>query len=217
MKCENCKNEHDGKFGSGRFCSMTCARGYSTKEKRLEINKQVSQSLMGRPSRNGNNGNGFKKGYDPKRRPFGNEDRKKAQLSCKAKWENYVQTTPFESLSRPVKKRLVLKEQNGKCICGINEWYGKRLSLQLDHIDGDKRNEIRSNLRMLCPNCHSLTDTFCSKNSNKRTATDEQLIEALKTHKNIHQALKSLGMENGKNYARCHKLVVETGVEPVRL
>ncbi len=45
MKCENCNNDHDGSYGSGRFCSSKCARGFSTKEKREEINKKVSKKL----------------------------------------------------------------------------------------------------------------------------------------------------------------------------
>lgn len=43
--CEYCGKEHDGKYGSGRFCSKSCARAFSTKEKRFEINKKVSQAL----------------------------------------------------------------------------------------------------------------------------------------------------------------------------
>lgn len=42
MICENCQTEHVGSYGSGRFCSSKCARGFSTKEKRSLINKQVS-------------------------------------------------------------------------------------------------------------------------------------------------------------------------------
>lgn len=45
MKCENCSNEHDGKYGAGRFCGSKCARGFSTKEKRQEINEKVSSKL----------------------------------------------------------------------------------------------------------------------------------------------------------------------------
>ena len=45
MKCENCGFEHDGNFGSGRFCSKKCARGFSTKAKRSLINEKVSQKL----------------------------------------------------------------------------------------------------------------------------------------------------------------------------
>jgi len=48
MNCENCENEHDGTYGSGRFCSTKCARGFSTKAKRKEINERVSKSLQGR-------------------------------------------------------------------------------------------------------------------------------------------------------------------------
>ena len=53
-----------------------------------------------------------------------------------------------------------------KCqICGNDGiWNGKKLVLQLDHIDGDNKNNVLSNLRWLCPNCHSQTDTFGSKN-----------------------------------------------------
>jgi hypothetical protein len=43
--CENCKQEQDGSYGSGRFCSTKCARGFSTKAKRKEINEKVSVAL----------------------------------------------------------------------------------------------------------------------------------------------------------------------------
>lgn len=47
MNCENCGNYHDGTYGSGRFCSSKCARGFSTKHKRAEINEKVSKKLKG--------------------------------------------------------------------------------------------------------------------------------------------------------------------------
>lgn len=43
--CENCGIEHKGSYGSGRFCSSKCARGFSTKQKRKEINAKVSKKL----------------------------------------------------------------------------------------------------------------------------------------------------------------------------
>lgn len=45
--------------------------------------------------------------------------------------------------------------------CGISYWTNKKLNLHLDHIDGDHFNNEVSNLRLLCPNCHSLTSTYC--------------------------------------------------------
>jgi len=47
MQCENCNNEHDGSYASGRFCSIKCSRGFSTKSKRQEINKKVSEKRIG--------------------------------------------------------------------------------------------------------------------------------------------------------------------------
>ncbi len=48
--------------------------------------------------------------------------------------------------------------------CDIVEWNGLPAPLQLDHIDGDRLNNLIDNLRILCANCHAQTDTFCGKN-----------------------------------------------------
>ena len=49
-------------------------------------------------------------------------------------------------------------------ICGITEYNQKPIVLQLDHIDGVSKNHRLENIRLLCPNCHSQTDTWCGKN-----------------------------------------------------
>jgi Zn finger protein HypA/HybF involved in hydrogenase expression len=69
-----------------------------------------------------------------------------------------------------LKKRLI-KEKilEEKCSeCGIMEWNGKEIILQLDHIDGNPKNHLLSNLRLLCPNCHSQTETFCGRNKRNK-------------------------------------------------
>lgn len=50
----------------------------------------------------------------------------------------------------------------------VGEWNGKKLRLQLDHIDGNSDNNALSNLRLLCPNCHSQTETFGAKGHGSR-------------------------------------------------
>jgi hypothetical protein len=62
---------------------------------------------------------------------------------------------------RIIQENLIPQECNE---CGISEWIGKKLSLHLDHIDGNAWNYKLSNLRFLCPNCHSLTNTYTGKN-----------------------------------------------------
>lgn len=49
--------------------------------------------------------------------------------------------------------------------CGVGEeWQGEKLVIQIDHINGDFLDNRKKNLRFLCPNCHSQTETFGNKN-----------------------------------------------------
>ena len=49
-------------------------------------------------------------------------------------------------------------------VCGISNWNDKPLTLDLEHIDGNSSNDRAKNLCLICPNCHSQTDTFKNKN-----------------------------------------------------
>lgn len=64
-------------------------------------------------------------------------------------------------------------------------WRDRRLTLQIDHIDGDVLNNSKDNLRFLCPNCHSQTDTYCRRKSTAkvRCLGCEKLIKRCKTGK----------------------------------
>lgn len=48
--------------------------------------------------------------------------------------------------------------------CGLTEWKGQPIPLELDHINGDNKNNNLSNLRVLCPNCHAQTSTYRGRN-----------------------------------------------------
>jgi hypothetical protein len=65
-----------------------------------------------------------------------------------------------------LKKKLVragLKEW--KCErCGLDSWLGEKITIELEHVDGDNKNNTIENLMFLCPNCHSYTDTWRGRN-----------------------------------------------------
>ncbi len=68
-----------------------------------------------------------------------------------------------------LKKRLIKEGvmKNQCAVCSISEWNGKPITMQLDHINGDSSNHALENLQLLCPNCHSQTDTWCGKNKGR--------------------------------------------------
>lgn len=119
--------------------------------------------------------------------------------------------------------RIHLKKNNSlgeyKCFeCNIkNNWNNKELLLELDHIDGNKNNNIKSNLRWLCPNCHSQTSTFRSKNYNKiniKWISEKKLLNSIKQGGNIADILRRVNLKpKGDNYNRIHKLCLKYNIK----
>lgn len=154
--CLKCKKEHDGSFASGKYCSKSCANSRvwsnNSKVNRSNIIKIYYSNLSS----------------EDKKRIYGKSGPKISvtrQNLAKIKRVN----TDSELLSYGQRKLKILEEQEFKCnICGINNWLGKKLTFELDHIDGNKQNNTRNNLRILCPNCHSQTPTWRGRNDKKR-------------------------------------------------
>lgn len=72
-------------------------------------------------------------------------------------WQDYTH-------SEYLKKHL-LKERGQACeTCELTEWLGQPITIELEHIDGDKTNNKLDNLKLLCPNCHSYTPTWRRRN-----------------------------------------------------
>lgn len=124
-------------------------------------------------------------------------------------------------------KNRLLKENliESKCSkCKNTEWCDEPIPLQLDHIDGNSSNNNLSNLRMLCPNCHAQTDTYCGKNktrnvcitcgntakSGSKYCTNVQCkpkIEREKKSSYSTEEIYNIFIENNSNYTATSKIV----------
>lgn len=118
MKCENCCREHDGSYGSGRFCSTKCSRGFSTKAKRKEINEKVSKTLS--------YGNvilkckyckeKFEISYTLRHRPF-------CSQSCSTKF-THTGTKRSKETKKKISESVLQNYKDGKQVYGgTTKWY----------------------------------------------------------------------------------------------
>ena len=139
-----CEEEHDGLYGTGRFCNQKCARGFSTKAKRSDINTRVSLAL--------------KKGYTKEERNLRKVAKKHAVYSRKA-----ALATIYNVSSRTAKKILI--RMGLPCSrCG---WFVEGVSCDLHHIIPVCKGglNLHSNLSHICPNCHRLVHSGVVKPS----------------------------------------------------
>ena len=133
--------------------------------------------------------------------------------------KNKIDLSKFKTGCLPPKTALknLIALRGHRCEkCKLEQWDYQLIPLQVHHIDGNRYNNQLSNLQLLCPNCHALTDNFGIKNYNTNTPyiSDEKFIEVLKESTSIFDALITLGMNtSGTNYRRAYKLIEENNIQ----
>ena len=82
--------------------------------------------------------------------------------------EDYLENSEDIQTNKVRKKILEegLKPHRCEC-CGLEEWMGKPIPLELHHKDGNRHHNELENYELLCPNCHAFTDSYRGKNSRK--------------------------------------------------
>ena len=111
--------------------------------------------------------------------------------------------------------------------CGLETWLEKPITLEVHHKDGEHLNNELDNFQLLCPNCHSYTENWRGKNiqtmqekkeaRKKEPISDEALVESLKTHTSVRQALIAVGLTGaGGNYDRAYNLIHQYNIEHLK-
>lgn len=150
--CQTCSIEHDGSYASGRFCVQACARAFSTSKNREQISYKISKGRICAIC-----------GQNFFRRDGGTN---RHCANCKIVRQNL--DSPWEKMNLRWKKNRLIFERGDSCEkCQISIWCGEKLTLQMDHINGNPDDNRKENLQLLCPNCHSLTPTWGGKNLGK--------------------------------------------------
>jgi hypothetical protein len=100
-------------------------------------------------------------------------------------------------------------------ICGIAEWNGQSINLELDHIDGNNSNNDICNLRLLCPNCHSQTENFRGRNQNtgKIKIPDNIILDLIRQGFSNNRIIKKCKLSGRGNHTRIERLRAQLSAE----
>jgi len=194
VKCDNCKLAH-----------LTCRYGCGKPAKHFITTKNYPccsddyrkcSAIIARIS------TGVRKAYMDGRYADRAIDYNQTSKTHKHNFNKWLLECDFDSLGYDRKRSRLILEQSGRCLCcGLSEWNGRALTLELEHIDGDRTNNIRANLKMLCPNCHSQTKTWRRRKicGNGRRFPDNVMIEAIRNSTNMNECLAHLNLRWGSS------------------
>ena len=144
-KCGHCNSilDYAGRFK--KFCNSSCAASHNN-HKRLSVSTNkcpCCSKIIGKNS-------------------------KYCSVRCQKGFESAETIRKWlagEKTGLTAVRRYIKQQQDGKCAeCGISDWNGKDITLELEHKDGNSENNSPKNLCLLCPNCHSQTPTYKAKN-----------------------------------------------------
>lgn len=176
IKCLKCDKEielsiNDKRDQSRKFCSRSCSVSFNNKKRTDEIKQQISNTLK----------NKIQKPDKPTCLICGNEVKNYINVYCSNKcqnedryinyindWKNNeVDGKKGYGISNYIRRYLFEKYDNKCTKCGwsVKNEYTGNIPLECEHIDGNSDNNKEENLTLLCPNCHSLTETY--KGANK--------------------------------------------------
>lgn len=178
--CPHCKKEYTANYNTQKYCSLSCVasannarrrgKNYAkTFAKEQEIITAAAEvysmaELLRKLGLKAHGGN-----YD-------NMKRKLQQLNVDtshwrgAAWSRDQQLKDWSNYTNSSRlKPHLIKIRGHVCeCCKLERWLDSPITLEVHHIDGDRTNNDITNLQLLCPNCHSVTDSWKGRNKNSK-------------------------------------------------
>lgn len=98
----------------------------------------------------------------------------------RAGWEKRNLRMDFSEMKTDrARRNFIILREGRKCqSCEGETWLDRPIPLELDHIDGNPENNSRENCRVICPNCHALTDTYKGRNAGRVSNSKRQAVMA---------------------------------------
>ena len=171
--CPKCNTEHNK---PGLYCSRSCANSRAftaeAKNKKSLANKKFYDALS------------------PEKKQEITARLSGTSLARQGNHIDKLMSSDFSQLNHQNKRKRVIIEQDFRCgCCGIEKWLDVPITFELEHIDGDNKNNERHNLIGLCPNCHSLSWSWRGrKNSSDGKTNSERFksyMDLLKKHASV--------------------------------
>lgn len=171
-QCEECQQDFQYREPSQKFCSRSCSAKFNNRGKARNLSG-VSGTRQSRGPQICNVCDSEYKSRHSSSKYCSNVCASKARSQVVIdEWKRNPDSATVEQGLSTAIRRYLIREANYQCSqCQwgeINPTTGKA-PLEVDHIDGDCYNNRAENLRVLCPNCHSLTPTYKALNKSSRS------------------------------------------------
>jgi hypothetical protein len=131
------------------------------------------------------------------------EGRKGYTYNTASLWNKGIVNADFSYAGKGSHKAVLVKERGHQCeSCKLQVWLEQPIMLEMDHIDGDSKNNVKANLKLLCPNCHAQTPTWRRRKNDtigRKKYSEEEMVYAIISSENMQQAIDKLGLKWGSS------------------